>query len=154
MIAPSSWVNSPKSWVISVVLPAPLGPISAWISPSRTSRSTPSVATSPPKRLRRLRTDRSGSVMARSEAEAPEQSVEPALREEHDQQQDRPEHDLPMLGPARQHGFEDDEDSRTQQRAEQRADAAENDHDHQLAGFGPVQHVGADEAQIVRHQRT
>ena len=30
----------------SVVLPAPFGPMSAWISPVATSRSTPSVATS------------------------------------------------------------------------------------------------------------
>jgi len=45
---PRSGRISPDNWPMSVLLPAPLGPISAWISPARTSRSTWSVASSPP----------------------------------------------------------------------------------------------------------
>ena len=44
----------PTSWWTSVVLPAPLGPMSAWISPRSTSSETPSVATTPPKRFAKL----------------------------------------------------------------------------------------------------
>ena len=50
---PLSGCSAPDIWWISVVLPAPLGPISAWISPWRTSRLAWSVAVSPPKRLTR-----------------------------------------------------------------------------------------------------
>ena len=41
---PASGASSPDSWLISVVLPAPLGPITACTSPGSTVRSTPSVA--------------------------------------------------------------------------------------------------------------
>ena len=43
----------PLIWWISVVLPAPFGPMTAWISPGATSSETSSVTASPPKRLRR-----------------------------------------------------------------------------------------------------
>ena len=49
-----------------VVLPAPFGPISAWIVPRSTSRSTPLTATKPANSLVRLRADRmipSGEVV-------------------------------------------------------------------------------------------
>ncbi len=48
LIYPASGASAPESCWISVVLPAPLGPISAWMPPACTVRSTPSVATKPP----------------------------------------------------------------------------------------------------------
>ena len=56
---PSRWMEpesgriSPQICAISVDLPAPFGPMMAWISPARTSRSTPLVATTASKALRR-----------------------------------------------------------------------------------------------------
>jgi hypothetical protein len=49
---PLSGRSSPESCLMKVVLPAPFGPITACVSPSRTSKSTPSVAISAPKDLR------------------------------------------------------------------------------------------------------
>src|SRR6185295_4198589 len=47
-ICPASGRSSPESCLMKVVLPAPFGPITACVSPGRTSKSTPSVATSAP----------------------------------------------------------------------------------------------------------
>src|SRR5690606_18782557 len=50
---PASGRSTPVSSLISVDLPAPFWPISAWISPARRHRPAPSSATVAPKRLRR-----------------------------------------------------------------------------------------------------
>src|SRR4051812_477994 len=57
---PASDRSSPKQMFISVVLPAPFSPTSAWISPAFTSKSTPSFATSAPNRLLIPRASSSG----------------------------------------------------------------------------------------------
>src|SRR5690348_1119158 len=48
---------------MSVVLPAPFGPISACTSPAATSSVTPSTATTPPKRLLRLASESTGDSL-------------------------------------------------------------------------------------------
>ena len=45
---PPSGRSSPLNWPISVVLPAPLGPITACSSPGRTSSDRSSVTVRPP----------------------------------------------------------------------------------------------------------
>src|SRR2546427_11082026 len=45
---PRSGSRLPASWLIRVVLPAPVGPMIAWVSPSRISRATSSLARSAP----------------------------------------------------------------------------------------------------------
>src|SRR5690606_986820 len=50
---PASGRSTPVSSLISVDLPAPFWPISAWISPARRHRPAPSSATVAPQRLRR-----------------------------------------------------------------------------------------------------
>src|SRR6056297_1192262 len=50
-IVPSSAGWTPVSTLISVDFPAPLSPTSPSTSPSRTSRSTPRTASTPPKRF-------------------------------------------------------------------------------------------------------
>src|SRR5262245_55207787 len=97
-MTPSSGRRSPASCPMSVVLPAPLGPMIAWVSPETTSRSIRSLACRPPKRLLSARTSRTGLVTAGARQEA-EQT---ALREQHDQDQGRPEDDLPVSGQCRQ----------------------------------------------------
>src|SRR5436190_8329513 len=100
---PASGCSIPESWLISVVLPAPFGPITACVSPSRTSRSTPSVACSAPNALRNPLTSRSGSAIAFLPGK---QAREPALEEEHDKHEDGPEDDLPVRSQRREHVFE------------------------------------------------
>src|SRR2546428_12866753 len=89
---PASGLRSPASWPISVVLPAPLGPMTACVSPSGTSRSTRSVARRPPKLLLSPRITISGSAIAQDlPRQEPEQT---ALGEEHHEDQERPQDDL------------------------------------------------------------
>src|SRR5258708_13539623 len=99
---PRSGTRSPASWPISVVLPAPFGPMIACVSPSSTSRSTLSLASSAPKLLVRPRTS-SRTLFILAE----EQSREAALEEEHRQHQQRTQDQLPVLGPARERAFEE-----------------------------------------------
>src|SRR5438105_15255198 len=74
------WVGStPEIWPMSVVLPAPFGPISACTSPRTTSSVTSSVATTPPKRLE---TPRSSSMPPPFE-----QSGNTVRGEQHDSEQ-------------------------------------------------------------------
>src|SRR3954468_22975944 len=79
MVPTSVW-RLPEIWPMSVVLPAPLGPMRACTSPCVTSSATLSVATTPPKRFVTLRS--SSIFSSRNEAGN-------ALgREQHDDQQD------------------------------------------------------------------
>src|SRR4051812_16315592 len=91
-MAPEFGSNCPVSWLISVVLPAPFGPMIACSSASATSSETWSVATMPPNRLTRFSTRSKGSATA----EPPEQSDDPAAPEQHHQQQQRT-HDEPRI---------------------------------------------------------
>src|SRR4051794_25254432 len=76
---PESAFRTPEISPISVVLPAPFGPMSAWISPAWTSRPTASVATTPPKRLL--------SLSRRSTSFPRHEPREALRREEHDGEQ-------------------------------------------------------------------
>src|SRR5512145_1875590 len=80
-ISPTSTESVPEIWWISVVLPAPFGPISACTSPAATSRVTPSTATTPPKRLLRFLS---------------ESTCNSLRREQHHGEQDRAHRELPM----------------------------------------------------------
>ena len=51
VIVPEVGSSTPVRRLISVVLPAPFGPINAWRAPRWTSRVTSLVAARPPKRL-------------------------------------------------------------------------------------------------------
>src|SRR2546423_9432295 len=90
---PASEPISPASWPISVVLPAPLGPMMACSSPFGTQSETASEAMTPPKRLVSASISSSGSATARSR----QQSVNSAACKQNDQQEERSEHDLPVF---------------------------------------------------------
>src|SRR2546423_15298 len=62
---PACGASSPVSCPISVVLPAPFGPMMAWSSPSGTARLISSEAVTPPKRLVIPLIASSGSGIAR-----------------------------------------------------------------------------------------
>src|SRR5947208_7959488 len=90
---PASGRRLPASWPMKVVLPAPFGPMMACVSPSRTSKSMPSVARSAPKLLVNWRTSSIGFV---------ENPREAAAEEDHGEDEQRAEDHLPVLGPSRQ----------------------------------------------------
>src|SRR3546814_5996936 len=115
---------------MSVDLPAPLGPMRAWIPPGRTVRSTPSVACSAPKAWRRPCSSSSASVMARLPRQ---QADDAAAREQHHRQQDEPEHELPAVGPAAEEALQQDEERGAGERPEEAPDAAEDDEDEEPA---------------------
>src|SRR2546427_9505956 len=71
-MVPASGRMVPASWLMKVVLPAPLGPMSACVSPSATWKSMPSLARSAPKLLQRPLTSSIGLEEDAGEAAAEE----------------------------------------------------------------------------------
>src|SRR5262245_7748473 len=134
LIRPSSGVSSPDNWPISVVLPAPFGPMMACNSPRGTSSVMLSDATTPPTRLRNPSTRRRASATAHLH----QQSIDAAAREQHDQQEQRPDDDLPVFGDARERFLQRQENHGTDYRPEYSAHSAEHSHDDQIAGTRPV----------------
>src|SRR5690606_27691485 len=123
-------------------LPAPLGPISAWISPGLRSSVMSSVALSAPNALLRFLISRTGSAMARF---ARNKAKQPLACEQDDAEQDQAEEELPVFGDAAQREFEQHIDDGSGDRAEQTGLAAEDDEHDQLARHLPGQHRRADE---------
>src|SRR5712691_3970667 len=145
---PRSGTRSPASWLISVVLPAPFGPMIAWVSPSSTSRSTWSLASSAPKLLVRPRTSSKLLFIL-----AEEQSREAALEEEHRHHQQRAQDQLPVLGPARERVFAQEQRKRAEHRPGDARHSAEDHHEHELAGARPVHELGRQVRGVVDEQR-
>jgi hypothetical protein len=133
---------------MKVVLPAPLGPIRACSSPVSTIRSTACKASTAAKRRDSLRTSSSTSATCFSE-----QGGDAARREEHDGEQQQAEPDRPVLREAGKHFFQAQQDDRADDAAVEIADTADDDHDQQGAGLGPLQQVGAGQSGQVGEQR-
>src|SRR5262245_17604563 len=102
MIRPASGRISPASCPISVVLPAPLGPMMACSPPALTSSTMASEATTPPNRLVRPSILSNASATAR----APQQPVDAAAAVQRDRKQHRSENEPLIFGDARQQLFE------------------------------------------------
>src|SRR6266436_3517744 len=134
---PRSGSRLPASWLIRVVLPAPFGPMIAWVSPSRISRSTSSLARSAPKLFLKPRTSSRVLFIL-----AEEQSREAAPQEKHRQHQERPENQLPVLRPARKRILDQQERNGAEHRPGDAPDAAEDHHEHELARARPVHELG------------
>src|SRR5712691_8094654 len=118
---PPSGRRLPASWPMKVVLPAPFGPMMAWVSPSRTSRSMPSVARSAPKLLVNPLTSSIWLV------EDPRQA---AAEEDHREDEERPEDHLPVLRPAREQVFHEQQSKGAEYRPRGARHAAEDHHEH------------------------
>src|SRR3974390_249574 len=98
--SPRSGRSSPASWPMRVVLPAPFGPMIACVSPSRTSSSTPSLASRAPKVLVRPRTSRMLLILREDRA------GQPAPDEEYREHEKRPEVQLHVRGTPREQVLE------------------------------------------------
>src|SRR5687767_11625167 len=106
-MTPASGVSAPAMHFMSVLLPEPLGPMSPWIWPASTRRSTPARARSSRKRL--LTPETSSSAMASANLRARRRAAkaadplalghhepdEPAGAEEDDEEQEQPQEDRP-----------------------------------------------------------
>src|SRR3984885_8757256 len=132
-MVPAVGRNWPINWLISVVLPAPFGPMIACSSPRAISSERLSVATMPPNRRTRFSMRSNGSATGKPP--------------------DQPHDHRPIFSDLRQEFFEHEIDDGADDRAEQRSHAAEDDHHHEIAGAGPVHHGRADEIRVVRQQR-
>src|SRR5438552_6789214 len=146
-IRPISVASTPEIWPMSVVLPAPFGPINPCTSPRTTSSVTSSVATTPPKRL----------DTARSSSMRPprEEAREPFGREHddgkhHDAHRQRAvvlvvrcERREPADAVVGDQMLEAEQHRRADHAAPERADAAQAHHDHQGPGLDPVQQAWA-----------
>src|SRR5262245_22018532 len=164
--APESGAISPVSCPISVLLPAPFGPMMACSSPGGMASEMPSEATTPPKRLVRLSIARRASATAH----ALQQTIDAAAREQHHQEKQRSEHDLPILrdfhrdlwldhagcdqpDQHRQRLFQHQKRHRPDKRAERRRHAAEHDHHDEIARARPMHGGRADEAGVIGKER-
>src|SRR3954464_1319057 len=145
---PASGASSPASWPISVLLPAPFGPMMACSSPAGTTSEMSSDATMPPKRLLKCSTRSRASVTTRTQKYA----VDSAASEQHDEQEDRTHDDLPIFRHAREHLLQHQERHRADHRPEHGSHAAEHGHDDQITRARPVYHRGADEVGVVGKQ--
>src|SRR6218665_2053126 len=99
-----------------VDLPAPFGPIRAWIEPWATAMSSPPTAVSPPKRMVSPSTFRKGAALSAAMARLPDavadKGEEAARRIHHEQDQDRAVDDLLILRRLAQHLRNQPEDDR------------------------------------------
>src|SRR5574343_1175876 len=145
---PESGCSAPETWWMKVVLPAPLGPISACTSPALTLKLTAFSASTAAKRRESWRTSSSGSAMA-----LPEQGGNALGGKEDDGQQEQAEDDVPVFSDADQAFFQQQQDDRAHDTAVEVADAADDDHHQQGAGLRPLQQVGAGQPGEVGEQR-
>src|SRR5512134_3448202 len=128
----------------SVVFPAPLGPMTATISPRSTSRFARSTARKPPKDRT---ADSTLSTPRLPGPEPPDDVPENAVGEEDDHEgQDDPEEEgpVPRVG-AREHPEEHDGRG-AGEGAEERVHPAQEAHDEHFEGVGPEHHVREDGA--------
>src|SRR2546426_5685617 len=113
-----------------VDLPAPLGPMSARISPRSRANDTPSTARTPPNARRTFSTSRTG---ARSATLArPQHAEDPARKHKHQGHEDDAEPELPVFRVTRHHGVEQLVERGAERRARQRVHAPQQHHHERL----------------------
>src|SRR2546430_3358802 len=141
---------SGRTWPVirlkSVVLPAPFGPMIAVTRPAATVRLTPPTAAKPPNALCRSRTSSTAEAPPCALPERDGRTGEATGAAEQPDDEDRAEHERPVLGVGDDLLVEEDQRERADARAEERAHPAEQRHDQHLGGLGPVGEVGEDAA--------
>src|SRR5215211_1222853 len=141
IMRPASGAISPQIWLISVVLPAPFGPITACNSPGWTSKVTSSLAMRPPNLLHSASTRNTGSATAELSRQLACEPDQASAGEHDDKDQERTEDHLPVLGEVRQPLLQQEERRSTDDGAMEPTHAAEKHHDDELAGPVP-RHIG------------
>src|SRR5499426_3903482 len=129
-MCPASGPSAPVTRLKNVVLPAPFGPMIAWIPPASTGRSSFERTTSLPKLRESPSTASSGTLTAQREPGQQGRVEQPLRPHEHHGQHEKAVEDLaPVLHPAQelgQHG----EDRRAGDRAPEAGETAEDRVEH------------------------
>ena len=170
---PADGRSTPVSRLITVVLPAPLGPISAWRAPFSIASDTPLTAAMPPKclsrpvvssttgmvsALRRRSCDaqcRNAGADGRARARARRRSRADALAtDQHDHHQHEADPELPVLrGEVGDPVLHQLEQHRPDQPAIEIAGAADDEDQQQVGGALEGEHVERGECGGLRQQR-
>ena len=141
---------------MSVVLPAPFGPISACRAPGASVSATSVFALNSPNCFDSpsvCSAARHVFFAVRAIAKARQRTEDAAAREEHDDDQQQPQPELPVDGvEVRQVMVGDHEHGRADERSVQPPGAAQHHHDHEVGGAGKAEHVEADELRRLREQ--
>src|SRR6266581_993966 len=142
---PASARRCPVIRLKSVVLPAPLGPMMAQMLPLGTSKETRETAMKPLNDLVRSRT----SSTPRPPQPAADQlgcARKPGGENEQEDDEDRAEHEGPVLRVGDDLLVQEDERQRADAGPVERPHPAEQRHDQHLGRLGPVSEVGEDAA--------
>src|SRR5271154_3929592 len=155
MIRPAVGRSTPLRRLITVVLPAPFGPIKAWRAPFSTASDTPCAAGMPPKRFSSRMVSRIGmaSPVRRGAAEPGGTRGQPSAKpgdesaqgrissanalaaDEHDHDQHQPDPELPILRCERGDPvLQEFIDHRADQAAIQIAGAADDEYQQEIGG--------------------
>src|SRR5437870_3215707 len=145
---PLSGGKSPEIRLTSVVLPAPLEPISASTSRSLTVKSTWSTAWVSPKYLTRffVTSRLTSAPLLPARGEPARGADDPRGQREHERHQHGPEEELPVHRVADRVGLEVVEHDRPDDGAREGPEAAEHGHEDDLAREAPVDDIGRREA--------
>src|SRR5712691_13409467 len=142
--APASGRTCPVMRLKRVVLPAPFGPMIAVTWPAATVRLTPPTASKPPNALWRSRTSSTAEPPPCALPERDGRPGEAAGEAEQEDDEDRAQHERPVLGVGDDLLVEEDQGQRADAGAEEGPHPPEERHDQHLGGLGPVGEVGED----------
>src|SRR3954468_8253154 len=147
-ISPLVGFNSPDSRLTSVVLPAPFGPITAWISPMASSSDTSFTATRPPKRLVNPAVRSAISDMTMRRQNAIDERLHAARKRQYDCDDDQSLGELPVLGDTFEPLLQAHHDDGADQRRRDTALTAEHHHHQRNRRLVPAKHLRRDVSKL------
>src|SRR3954463_15079435 len=149
-MSPAVGLRSPDRRLTSVDLPAPFGPITAWISPTARPSDTSFTAARPPKRFESaaVRIAISSIATRLLGKQARNQPLKSARERQHDRHDYEAFDQLPVLGQPFQRFLQPHDDDGSKQRPGDAALAAEHDHHQGNRRLVPAEHLGRHEAEL------
>src|SRR6185312_13787219 len=153
LTVPVSGCRCPVMRLNSVDLPAPFGPMTAAICRVSTDRLTSDTARKPPKDLLTPAIS-STRPTSHPRPERVDAADNPPGKHEQQDQEDRAQHERPILRVVGDFLVEPNQGQRADRRSPEEIHAAEDRHDHDLGRFGPEDKVGEDAAAENPVQRT
>src|SRR5437899_7159978 len=146
---PASGLRAPVTRLKNVVLPAPFGPMIAWIPPVSTMRSSFERTTSLPKLRTSPSTASSGSLTAKGESGQQGRVEQPLRPHEHHAEHEKTVEDLaPVFHPAQQLR-QNREDRRARDGAPEAREAAEDRVEHHEKRSPDAERFRIDEERVV-----